>query len=228
LLHLRNWRGLVLDGSSKKTAAIRKQDLYWRHDLRVNEAFVTRENINELIRDGGFFGDIGLLSIDIDGNDYWVWQAIEVVRPAIVICEYNAVFGDRFRLTVPYRPDFERSRAHHSMLYFGASLPALIALGREKGFTFVGTTSTGCNAFFVREDMAAGITEALDGIWAFPSAVRESRGPDGKLTFAGGLSRKDLICDLPLVDVEAGVETSLAACGELYSPDWQAGRGARQ
>lgn len=228
LLQLRNWRGLVIDGSADNIAAVRRQDVHWRHDLTAVDAFITRDNINALIGDAGFSGDIGLLSIDIDGNDYWVWQAIDVVSPAIVVCEYNAVLGDRHALTVPYKADFRRAEAHHSRLYFGASLPALIALGRDKGYAFVGTTSTGCNAFFVRADLAAAVTEALDSIHAFPSAVREARGPDGRLTFLGGARRREVIADLPLVDVETGGETTLAALGEIYSPEWLAGRGKRQ
>ncbi len=232
LLQLRNWRGLVLDGSSAHIADIRSQEIYWRHEIQANKAFIDRDNINSLIEEAGFSGDIGLLSVDIDGNDYWVWQAIKVVRPAIVVCEYNAVFGDKYQITVPYRPDFQRSEAHHSLLYFGASLKAMVALGKEKGYTFVGTGSSGCNAFFLRDDMAAPVLNNLDSVWAFPSAAREARAPDGRLLFVGGAARAELIGEQKVVNLESASSGNepvirIQDLGDLYSDDWRAGSGAQ-
>src|SRR5262249_45012672 len=123
------------------------------HGLRAVRAFVTRENIDQLLVDHGFAGDLGLLSIDIDGNDYWVWEAIRSARPAIVVIEYNYRFGKERAVTIPYDPSFVRSRAGTGILYFGASLKALCLLGRRKGYCFVGCNSHGVNAFFVREDL---------------------------------------------------------------------------
>lgn len=224
LMCLRNWRGLVMDGSVEHIADIQKQDVYWRYDLTAKCAFIDRDNVNQLISDAGFQDDIGLLSVDIDGNDYWIWEAIDVVAPGIVICEYNAVFGDKYQLSVPYQADFQRTRAHHSNLYFGASLPALVKLSHDKGYTFVGTTSTGCNAFFVRDDYAQRIVDALDELAAFPSSVRESRDVNGALTFISGLERKTVIENLPLVDLERNLRTTLAECDDLYSARWGDGR----
>jgi hypothetical protein len=227
LIQTQNWRGLVLDGSADQVADIQRQDLYWRHDLTATCAFIDRDNIDGLMKGAGFEGPLGLLSIDVDGNDYWIWEAINVVSPAIVICEYNAVFGDRFALTVPYRADFQRSLAHASNLYFGASIKALVVLARRKGYEFVGTTSTGCNAFFVHRDLAPSVLGALGAVWAYPSAVREARDGQGRLTFTGGSARKDIIAHLPLINIERDAETTLAACGDIYSPEWAAGNGAR-
>lgn len=220
LLHLRNWRGLIMDGSEEHISNIQGQDIYWRYNLTAIKAFIDQENINKLISEAGFNGDIGLVSIDIDGNDYWVWKAIDVVRPVIVVCEYNAIFGDLLQLTVPYEADFQRTRAHRSNLYFGASLQALVNLGKYKGYTFIGTTSTGCNAFFVRDDYASDITCALEKITAFPSSVRESRDLNGRLTFVSGLERIEIIKYLPILDLDRNRITTLAECGEIYSPLW--------
>lgn len=224
LLQMRNWRGLVMDGSESHIQDIRSQEIYWRHGLTANCAFIDRDNINHLLRQGGMEGDIGLLSLDIDGNDFWVWQAIDSVSPAIVVCEYNAVLGDLHAMTVPYRADFQRTRAHHSNLYFGASLRALIELGKEKGYTFVGTTSTGCNAFFVRNDFAPKVAASVSGAWAFPSQVREARDESSNLLFIDGEARSAVIGDMPFVDLQKGTATTLTSCGELYSPEWKAGR----
>ena len=224
LLLLRNWRGLVMDGSSSNINHIRQQDIFWRHGLTAMCAFIDRYNINSLIQDGGMTDQIGILSIDIDGNDYWIWKAIKVVSPAIVVVEYNAVLGDLHALTVPHRPDFQRTKAHPSNLYFGSSLPALIALGRQRGYSFVGTTSTGCNAFFVRNDLAHRVITSLSGSWAYPSKVREARDKDNKLLFLDGLERSKVIDGLPFVCTLTGETVTLSQYTELYSDAWRSGR----
>ncbi len=221
LLKLRNWRGLVIDGSEKHIQNIKKQDIYWRYGLTAKRAFIDRENINVLLAEGGMQGDIGLLSIDIDGNDYWIWEAIDSINPAIVVCEYNAVLGDRYEFTVPYKADFLRSQAHYSNLYFGASLRALVSLGKKKGYTFVGTNSTGCNAFFVRDDRAKSILDALGAVWAFPSVIREARSNNGKLCFVNGKDRANMINQCPVFDLERDKNTTLEKCLDMYSPEWE-------
>lgn len=220
LLQLRNWFGLVIDGSPAHVQDIQSQDVYWRHELIATCAFIDQENINTLIEDAGLRGEIGLLSIDIDGNDYWVWQAIDVVSPAIVVCEYNAVFGDIYPLSVPYDPAFQRTRAHHSNLYFGASLQAMITLGNRKGYTFVGTTSTGCNAFFVRNDYAQSVLGSLNKVLAYPSRIREHRDAENCLLYTGGLLRNRVIEKLPLINTETSTHTTLAQLKDIYSPQW--------
>lgn len=213
-----------MDGSHSHICDIRSQDIYWRHGLTATCAFIDRDNINSLLKEAGMTGQIGLLSVDIDGNDYWVWQAIEEVRPAIVVAEYNAVLGDIYALTVPYRADFQRTKAHCSNLYFGASLPALVHLGKQKGYTFVGTTSTGCNAFFVRDNLAAQVTSLLSGVWSYPSQVREARDESRQLLFLDGADRARQIEHLPFVNPLNGLQTSLKECGELYSAAWKTGQ----
>jgi hypothetical protein len=101
-----NWAGLVIDGSADQVARIRQRPEYWYFNLKAVEAFVTAENINHVLEAHGVTGEIGLLSIDIDGMDYWVWKAIEVVSPAIVVIEYNHRFGNDDAVTVPYDPAF--------------------------------------------------------------------------------------------------------------------------
>ena len=108
--------------------------MYWRHDLTALCRWIDRDNIDTLLMEAGFSGEIGILSIDIDGNDYWVWERIEAARPVIVIAEYNSVFGRNRAVTIPYDPVFNRTRSHHSNLYWGASLKALVSLGRRKGY----------------------------------------------------------------------------------------------
>src|SRR5262249_19189120 len=147
------WRGLIADNSEEAISAIKQTDLMWRYDLTVAQRFIDPANINGLFTEHGFTGELGLLSVDIDGQDYWVWRAIDVVAPQIVICEYNAVFGDLHAISVPPNPSFYRTAAHSSNLYWGASIKALEQLARSKGYTLVGSNLEGCNAFFVRDDL---------------------------------------------------------------------------
>jgi hypothetical protein len=151
-LLMEGWRGLWLDGSSAHVAHIRKNlDAFVRDGrLRVIESFITAENINALLAEGGVIGDIDLLSIDIDRNDYWVWKAIEVVKPRVVVIEYNATLRPPLSLVVPYEP----MQTWNGSSYFGASLEALVKLGREKGYRLVGCSFSGANAFFVRDEFA--------------------------------------------------------------------------
>ena len=221
LLQNRNWRGLIMDGGDAMVRTSREDYLARGYDLTVRPAFITRENINDLISESGFRGEIGLLSIDIDGNDYWVWEAIEVVRPIIVVCEYNAVFGDIEPISVPYDPQFNRSEKHPSFLYFGASIAALRLLGPRKGYRFVGTTLAANDAFFVREDYAKRfVDDSLQNIEALPSLVRQSLDERGELNYVGGLQRLKELAHLPVVDVRSGRQLVLADLPTIYSKQW--------
>jgi len=196
------WSGLVIDGSQSNIDYIRRDNLYWRYNLKAVQAFITKENINELIRSSGLTGEIGLLSVDIDGNDYWVWDAIDVVDPAIVIVEYNARFGRDRAVTIPYRADFNRMSAPGSGIYFGASLTAFANLGRRKGYALVSSNSAGNNAFFVRRDLKPETMRELTPREAFvQSQFREARGPAGQLLFLDRIQEDAILKGLPLVEV---------------------------
>lgn len=204
LLQKENWRGLVIDNSEQGIRQIQKSDLYWRHNLQAKHAFVTPENINDLIASAGISGDIGLLSIDIDGVDYWVWEAISVVQPRIVICEYNSIFGMSARVTVPPEPDFDRSQQHYSWLYAGASLAALTDLASQKGYCLVASNNAGNNAFFVRNDVM-GQLRPLSVEEAYVKAqFRESRNEAGQLSYLTIDEGIKLLGDLPVIDTESG------------------------
>jgi hypothetical protein len=207
-----NWRGLIIDGSSSSMRRVRNSPIYWRHNLVAVDAFIDAENINRLIKDAGFSGEIGLLSIDIDGNDYWVWEKIDVVNPIVVVAEYNSVFGARHAVTVPYDKNFSRSRAHSSHLYWGASLKALVKLGDRKGYAFVGSNNAGNNAFFIRRARLNGQKELAAAEGYVESQFRESRDETGSLTFLSGTARLRKIKDLPIYDVE---QNAVVRLGDL-------------
>lgn len=204
LLQGKNWRGVVIERDRSAIERIRGWKLFWRYDLTALHASVTAENINALLREGAADGDIGLLSIDVDGMDYWIWKAIDAAQPRIVICEYNSVFGPDEAVTVPYDADFDRGKAHYSHLYFGASLHALRRLAAEKGYVWIGCESHGVNAFFVREDLAGAVEGLVEGARYVESRLRESRGKDGRLTYAAGAERRRLIREMPVFDLDRG------------------------
>lgn len=213
------WSGLVMDGSQENIEYIRRDPIYWAANLKAVHAFITRENINELLSANGIAGEIGLLSIDIDGNDYWVWEAIEGVSPALVAIEYASQFGPEARVSTPYDPAFVRDSAHYSKVYYGASLAALEQLGRRKGYTLVATNRAGNNAFFVREDLRGGLP-ALTAREAYRRAqFREFHGPDGALTFDDFETRLRKLGDLPLHDFDSGQVRRIADLPAV----WQAG-----
>jgi uncharacterized coiled-coil protein SlyX len=120
--------------------------------VAVRAAFVTTENINELLAEANVPPEFDLLSIDIDGNDYWIWQALTDYSPRAVIIEYNASFRPPRAWTMPYNPQHSWDGSN----YYGVSLSALEKLGRQKGYRLVGCSSLGVNAFFVRADLVAG------------------------------------------------------------------------
>lgn len=212
LLMNRNWAGLVIDGSPENISVVKRDSIYWRFNLKAECAFITRDNIDQMITGQGISGDIGLLSVDIDGNDYWVWEAIRSVSPRVVVVEYNALFGATATVSVPYDPAFQRNQAHYSNLYWGCSLAALVHLGKAKGYTLVGCNSAGNNAFFVRNDVS-GQLSAQDSAIAFrPAKFRESRNEDGSLSFLGPEQAIDTIGHLPLTNVTDG---SQILVGEL-------------
>jgi hypothetical protein len=223
LLLQKNWNGLVIDGSKANINSIKSGHIYWKHNLKAIQAFITKDNINEIFLDNGYKDDVGILSVDIDGNDYFVWESISVINPIIVVCEYNAVLGDLLALSIPYDPNFVRTKSHYSNLYFGASVRALVSLGSRKGYTFIGTTSTGANAFFIRNDHADLITPFLKNVSAFPSKFREARDEKGDLQFASGNNRKEIIQSLPFLNLNTDKVAPLGSFGEIYSLSWQKG-----
>ncbi len=145
------WSGVWIEGSPTSMATIQEtfRGLIDAGRLLAKSAFITPANIQALFSEAGVPKEFDLLSIDIDGNDYWVWQALAKFRPRVVVIEYNASFGPSLSWSVPMVPD----RSWDGTRNFGASLKALELLGRAGGYTLVGCGIAGANAFFVRTDL---------------------------------------------------------------------------
>jgi hypothetical protein len=203
-----NWRGLVMDASAEYMTQVQYEDIYWKHELTAVAAFIDRDNINALLAEHGFSGELGLLSVDIDGNDYWVLQRIES-RPVIIVAEYNSLFGARAAVSIPYSPSFYRTRAHHSNLYWGCSLAALCHVTAQKGYAFVGSNSAGNNAYFVRRDCLRDLRPLTAEEGYVECKYRESRDAQGRLTFLSGSHRRAAIAEMPMVEVTTGKTLSV-------------------
>jgi len=202
LLEKDNWRGMILDSSTEYMDKVKSSDLYWRYSLKAVDVFIDSENVNQLLSENGFEGEIGLLSIDIDGVDYWLWKAINTISPQIVVCEYNGIFGSIAKVTVPYDAKFDRTKKHFSWLYAGASLSALESLALEKGYTLIGTNSGGNNAFFLRNDVLEKSTVKVSVEKYTKPKFRESRTANGELSYLDITEGLGLIENMKVYDIE--------------------------
>lgn len=198
-----NWRGYVIDGSAPNVERLRESYFYWKHQLSSQSAFINVENINSLLEKSGFDHDLGIMSIDLDGNDYFILSAVTDWRPRILICEFNPVFGPSRKITVPYDPSFKRYSRHHSGVYWGASLSALCSLAQQRGYVFVGINSAGHNAFFVRRDIfRPPLTETTPELAYTSPSFRDSRDQKGRLDFSDLSNRQQKIMGLPVLNIE--------------------------
>lgn len=141
--------GLLID-KIKDLKFVQKRDFFWKNDLYFCQKTITPSNISSVINSYGFKNDCNLLSIDIDGNDFWVLKNIELSHVDIVVAEYNPLFGSNLSLTVPQDDNFDRNR--FKKIFYGASLTAIIELMESKGFMFVGANSACNNAFFINKN----------------------------------------------------------------------------
>jgi hypothetical protein len=209
LLKHRYWRGLVIDGSGENIAAVKRSAEYWRHDLRAEASFITRDNINDIITRNGLHGELGLLSVDIDGNDYWVWEAIHCVSPCIVVAEYSSLFGPHAKLSTPYHPDFVRTQADPTNMYYGASIAALNHLAERKGYSLVAGNSAGNNVFFVRDDLLGTLKRVSPEEAYVEAAFREAHTAEGEVLHLTFRDRQAAIAHHPLIDVVTGDSVTL-------------------
>ncbi len=210
LLSNNNWDGLIIEGDPNKIKHIKEDRIFWRHNLTMVQAFVNCENINTIFKRNKYTGEIGLLSIDIDGNDYWIWKAIKVVNPILVVVEYNALFGKERAVSIPYDPIFNRYNAHYSGLFWGASLKAFCLLAVEKGYEFVGCNSNGNNAYFARKDCLGQISVHTVETGFRPAKWRDSRDKKGQLDFLSPEEKLEQIKNLEVFDVQS--EENIRIC----------------
>jgi hypothetical protein len=192
------WHGLLVDGDAEHVARGRRfyaESMATRiYPPRLVQAWVTRDGVNDIVRSGGFAGEVDLLSLDLDGIDYWIWAVIDAIDPRVVVLEYQDILGPARSWTVPYSDDFcagQYSMTQSMPNFAGASLSAFVKLGRSKGYRLVGVNRYGFNAFFVREDLGVGILPEVDveSCFTHPKVL------------AGMRDRFPLVANMPWVEV---------------------------
>lgn len=151
LLLLDGWKGLWIEGSQKQCDEIkmRFRPVLLNGRLRVLNCFITKENIEELLAKNAFSMEPDLLSIDIDGNDWHVWNAIKKCNPRVVCIEYNAKMPPDMEWIMAY----DAGHTWDGSDWHGASLKSMELLGVQKGYQLVATNLRGVNAFFIRNDL---------------------------------------------------------------------------
>jgi hypothetical protein len=134
-LRKKGWKCLWMDGNGD--------------GKKIKKEFIIAENVEKIFKKYDVPKEFDLLSIDIDSNDYWIWKAINKYSPRVIIIEYNAHIPPNESKTVKYDINFKNDGTD----YYGASLLALAKLGKSKGYTLIGCSARGINAFFVRDDL---------------------------------------------------------------------------
>ena len=203
LLVNNNWSGFIIDGSKKCMDIVKNNPFFWRYDLNLKTAFIDKENINDLLKYSNF-SNIGLLHIDLDGNDYWILDSLDMDKynPDILILEYNSNFGPDRKITVPYDPLFSRIDAHFSGQYFGASLSALEELAGKKGYYFIGCNSAGNNAYFLKNKYKSIIGPKTVKKGFVSGKYRDNRDVNGELLFSSRESCIIAIRGMPVFNIQ--------------------------
>jgi hypothetical protein len=151
------WIGLLIDAEEENIETAKEfyntlpTTKIWPPTI-VKE-WINIDNINSIITSNGFAGEVDLLSLDIDGIDYWLWKAIVCISPRVVILEINHLWGPFKSVSVPYSDDFKAEFTEHGSDYAGASIAAFIKLANQKGYRLVGANSIVTNAIFIRKDI---------------------------------------------------------------------------
>jgi hypothetical protein len=200
---------MAVDARPDLAATVASLRVNWCTTILPRQAWITPLTAPELMREArAEFGAVDIVSLDIDGNDYWVADSLPLDDVTVVVVEYNPLFGARDPLSVPRDDGFDRTQAHYSFLYYGASLRAFVTLLGERGLTFLGSNRAGNNAFFVRSTRLAGyplpIPDPRDLGPYTDWRCRESRDRSGNLDFRTGRERIDVMAGLPLVDTVTG------------------------
>lgn len=213
LLVNKNWDGFIIEADKNSVKDIKSQRVYWKHNLTIENQFVDQNNINTIIKRINIPKKLGLLSLDIDGIDYWVLKKLSVLEPSIVICEYNSLFGQKKAITVPYKKNYIRSNEHYSNLFYGASIKAFIDLLKKRNYFFIGTNSAGNNAFFVNQNIWKKAKKLIYEKKIFISKFRESRNLKGELTFLNKKKSLEMIKNKIVIDLKNNQKKKLFELG---------------
>jgi hypothetical protein len=150
-LLLKGWKGVWLEGDTNNIQAIQNKFSFLQGSgrLKVKHVWIDKDSIENLLKDCEVPQEVDLLSIDIDGNDYHIFEKIASISPRVVVIEYNAKFPPPVKWIMAYNPHHTKTNTD----YFGASLKSFELLFQKMGYSLVGCNIVGVNAFFVRNDL---------------------------------------------------------------------------
>jgi len=214
LAHYRNAKLYLVDSSSEASRTINSLDIKWKTHIEFEQIFVNKENINLIIDNAEReIGSLDLLSIDIDGNDYWILKEIKNFNFKLIILEYNSIFGPKMKVTVPYQENFQRSKEHYSFLFYGASLSSYIELLNSNGYTFIGSNRACTNAFFVHNKYHEKFKHLIvrDLEFYTLSNIRESRDVEGVLNYLSLEEGLSGILSMEVIDTSSRVQQPIKA-----------------
>lgn len=156
LIDTKGWTGAWFEGDPERVASACER--YGHLDVRITQAFVSAQDVCELLDATMVPPEPDLLVIDVDGNDLWLWQAVaQAYRPRIVVIEYNGSFPPPARWVARYNP----RRTWDTSRDYGASLMSLNDLARMLGYSLVGCDSAGVNSFWVRDDLTGPVHDLV-------------------------------------------------------------------
>jgi hypothetical protein len=197
---------VAVDSRDDLISTVKSMDIYWKGQIFPRKIYVTPENIQEIFGEAHqVMTGVDILSLDIDGNDYWVLQNLKLSNVRCVIVEINPLFGAKDAISIPRNDNFDRTTAHHSWLYFGMSFQAAKKLMRDQGFELIGSNRVGNNLFFIRDSDAELFSDCILTASEFREAkywrIRESRDETGNLTHLSVQESLKLIGDCKVQDV---------------------------
>jgi len=201
LLQNDNWDGFIIDGSKKNIKNIKSSKFYWKHNLKAVNRFITRDNICNIIENSGFDKkQLGILSIDLDGIDWYVLRELDKWEPAIYIVEYNSLFRDK-PWTIPYNAKFIRGNYHYSNIMYGAGLNCFKKTLSERGYKLIGVNEQRSNAFFIKNSL---LNQNINSIKLpenlFNTKFREARDKKGKLIYKSHAEMRNKLRGLPVIN----------------------------
>ena len=214
----RNASVYMVDLNNDLTPNVLNKEIYWKNQLFPVIDHITPNNaLNHLNTAKTLMDGVDVLSLDIDGNDYWVLKALDLEAVSIVICEYNPIYGGEIECTIERNDEFDRVQEHYSRLHYGMSLKAAISLMGSKRFVFIGSNRAGNNAFFLKKELIHLLDITLpdvDNLKDFIDwRVRESRDINGNLNYQGPQNSRKEIADCLVFNIE---NTKVIKVSQIY------------
>jgi hypothetical protein len=203
----RNASAYLVDMRDDLVEHTKQLEIYWRNSIFPNQDFITPESAQQHLQKARqHMGGVDVISLDIDGNDYWVLEALDLSEVSIVVCEYNPIYGATGSYTVKRDDNFDRTKAHFSWLHYGMSLKAAIDLLSNQGLVFIGSNRVGNNAFFLKDSHLKHIPFPIPNHQKLDSfvdwRVRESRDENGCLSYLSLQEAREILCDLEVINLQ--------------------------